>query len=111
MSDRFAAVAPVGGGPIRGGCSPSRPVPVMIHHGRRDELIELGYARLGRDLWIEANGCDKTDAAPALASCQTVPGCAAGAAVVYCEGDYAHSWPPGAAAQIWNFFEKHPRQE
>jgi polyhydroxybutyrate depolymerase len=39
MADRIAAIAPVSGGQITVPCNPGRPVPVLIYHGRTDEVI------------------------------------------------------------------------
>jgi polyhydroxybutyrate depolymerase len=108
QSERFAAVAPVSGGMVRGDCKPERPVPILIQHGTRDELISLDAARASRDQWLAANGCGKSEAnQPAGAACQTYSQCRA--EVVYCEEDYAHRWPPQATERIWTFLKSHSR--
>ncbi len=108
MSERFAAVAPVGGGALRADCRPRRPLPVLIQHGTRDELIPIEWARAGRDQWLSANGCEPssstaTDGAPA---CVRHDQCTGKAVVVYCEEEYSHHWPAQAADRIWRFFSE-----
>ena len=41
MADRFAAVAPVSGGNLDLPCTPSRPVPIIIHHVRNDPVVKV----------------------------------------------------------------------
>jgi poly(3-hydroxybutyrate) depolymerase len=107
MADRFAAVAPVGGGPLRVPCNPSRGVPVLIHHGRNDELISISIAHAGRDGWIETNGCKES----LREGCERHRSCRDGAVVEYCEGDQGHTWPRDATGRIWRFFTEHPMRE
>jgi len=38
-------------------------VPVLIHHGRRDELVEVVQARRARDAWLRIDACG-VDGAP-----------------------------------------------
>ena len=106
MSDRIAAVAPVSGGALRGNCRPARPVPVMIHHGVRDEVIEVDWARASRDQWLEANGCktSPTDSLQASPACKIYQECTGKSVVIYCEENYAHRWPAQASERIWRFF-------
>ncbi len=110
MSDRFAAIAPVSGGVLRDPCEPSRPVPVMIQHGTRDDLIPVARARAGRDQWLAANGCKPASQALETAPrCERYATCRTDAVVVYCEEDFAHRWPAQATERIWTFFQTHPR--
>ncbi len=112
MSDRFAAVAPVSGGELRDGCEPTRPVPVMIHHGTRDELIPIERARASRDQWLRANGCTSTaDSFGDAPRCQRHAKCRGAATVVYCEGDFTHSWPAQATSRIWSFLKEIHRRD
>ncbi len=104
MSDRFAAVAPVSGGPLRVACAPRRGVPVLIQHGRQDELIPVAEARRARDAWIEVDRCREATSN----GCERHSECRSGAVVEYCEDDYAHRWPPQATARVWEFFRAHP---
>lgn len=107
MSERFAAVAPVGGGDLLTPCHPSRPVPVLIHHGTQDPLIPLAKAQAARDGWATRNGCGSHESKD---GCQHFTGCRDGADVAYCEENVAHSWPVPATARIWSFFQNHPRR-
>lgn len=100
MADRFAAIAPVSGGRLSVDCRPSRGVPVLIQHGRQDEIIGIDRARASRDQWVAANECSETNEA----ACERRSQCRDGAVVVYCEEDYAHTWPPQATERIWKFF-------
>jgi len=73
LSDRIAAIAPVGGPMGTKDCHPSRPVPVMHFHGDSDEFAPFSGGK-GRgpsgthfysvqhsiDAWVAANGCDTT---------------------------------------------------
>lgn len=124
--ERFAAVAPVSGGWFDGWrCTPSRAVPVLIQHGRQDQVIDVGEARRAFEAWLAIDGCTPHDAAPAPSatnaaptrddaasskdmSCKTGGGCRDGAAVVYCEGDFAHRWPASATERVWSFLRAHP---
>jgi len=73
LSDRIAAIAPVGGPMGTKECHPHRPVPVMHFHGDADEFAPFkggqGRGPSGTDFysvqhsidaWVAANGCDKT---------------------------------------------------
>lgn len=104
MADRIAAIAPVSGGRITVPCAPARAVPVMIHHGRHDPLVNVEQARQMRDAWVAKNACreQRTD------SCERHRGCRDGADVDYCEDDGDHHWPLAATGRIWAFFQAHP---
>lgn len=104
MAERFAAVAPVSGGRLTVPCTPGRGVPVMIHHGRNDPLIDVQQARETRDAWVQIDQCreDVND------GCDRHRQCRDGAEVVYCEDDGAHHWPVAATDRIWEFFKRHP---
>ena len=41
-------------------------------------------------------------------TCRAGTGCRDGAAVVSCEGDFAHRWPPSATGRVWEFLRAHP---
>jgi polyhydroxybutyrate depolymerase len=107
MADRFAAVAPVSGGQPGGECNPARAVPLLIHHGRQDQLVPVAQARAARDAWIQRDGCREH----VSNGCEQHRECRDGSAVEYCEGDSAHQWPPGATQRIWEFFQAHPMSE
>ncbi len=107
MADRFAAVAPVSGGRITVECSPDRGVPVLIHHGRNDGLVDVSDARQARDAWVAHDRCHEQD----QTECETHRQCRDGADVEYCEDDGGHRWPPAATARIWAFFRAHPMSD
>jgi polyhydroxybutyrate depolymerase len=104
MSDRFAAIAPVSGGRITVPCEPPRGVPVLIHHGRHDELVDVQQARQTRDAWVEKNQCRER----ASNGCEWHRQCRDGGDVEYCENDDGHHWPEAATVRIWEFLRAHP---
>ncbi len=104
MADRFAAIAPVSGGTLTVACHPSRAVPVLIHHGRKDERIPVDQARQTRDAWVATDGCH----AHTSDTCDWYRGCRDGVEVGYCEDDGTHYWPLPATERIWTFFKQHP---
>jgi polyhydroxybutyrate depolymerase len=111
MPERFAAIAPVGAGQRPDPCAPSRTVPVLIFHGRQDQLIEVADARSARDAWLTTNRCQPaTPSSEAVqgASCARFAACRDGATVESCEGDFGHHWPEPATARVWAFFKAHP---
>ena len=70
LSDRIAAIAPVGGTMAIGTCKPKRPVPVIHFHGTDDQLVPfegfngkaprfLSFKSVKEtiDLWVRKNGC------------------------------------------------------
>ena len=104
LSDRIAAIAPVSGGRVTVPCTPSRAVPVLIFHGRQDPIIAVEQARQARDFWLRQDDCREH----VSNGCEYHRECRNGAEVRYCEGDFAHHWPPDATEQVWQFFGKHP---
>lgn len=71
LSDKIAAIAPVGGVMATNGCNPTRSVSVIHFHGTADEWIPYngGPGKEGGTFrsvnysiqaWVEANGCNKT---------------------------------------------------
>ena len=104
MAERFAAVAPVSGGRITVPCHPRRGVPILIHHGRNDPVVDVAQARQARDAWIADDHCQ----AQQQDSCEIHRQCRDGADVEYCEDDGNHHWPAAATARIWDFFRAHP---
>ncbi len=104
MAGRFAAVAPVSGWQTAVACTPGRGVPVLIHHGRQDNLVPVAQGRAARDAWIQRDGCREH----VSNGCEHHRECRDGSEVEYCEGDFAHSWPLEATERIWEFFRAHP---
>lgn len=83
LSDRIAAIAPVGGPLMTESIKPDHPVPVMHFHGTADAFAPFdgGYGQSGTggrgatdfrsvqhslDAWIAANGCQPESATEAL---------------------------------------------
>jgi polyhydroxybutyrate depolymerase len=116
LSDRIAAVAPVGGPMGTETCRPKRPVPVMHFHGTDDEFAPFqggkGEGVSGTDFfsvehsiqaWVLANGCHKepvvTKQQPQVADGTTIirktyGGGKEGAEVVLIEiVGGGHTWP------------------
>jgi len=104
MADRFAAIAPVSGGRITVSCTPPRGVPVILHHGRKDERIDVTQGRQARDAWVQMNHCT----GHSDGECEVYRECRDGATVEYCEDDGVHYWPVAATQRIWEFFRAHP---
>jgi polyhydroxybutyrate depolymerase len=104
LPERIAAIAPVGGGRLTLPCEPGRGIPVLLHHGRKDERVPVGEARRARDAWIELNRCREH----VSNGCERHGECRDGVEVVYCEDDSTHTWPVPATRRIWEFFRKHP---
>lgn len=124
-SDRFAAVAPVAGAMPENlvpACSPSRPVPVLIMNGTKDNLVHweggfvtgpFGKKKLGRtisveksrDFWLGKNSCKaakevfKLDSDPEDGTWvirEAYSSCAGGSAVDFIRIDGGgHTWPGG----------------
>lgn len=126
MADRIAAIGPVAGLLLFQGCSPTKPMPVMMVNGTSDSLSLYQYVASGVNFWKGKNGCTTmtTTYTNGDASCVTYGGCTAGADVVLCTiQDGGHQWPGGetlpflgnksdnliATDALWDFFVAHPR--
>jgi polyhydroxybutyrate depolymerase len=107
LAERIAAVAPVSGGKLRVACVPSRPVPILIQHGRQDPLIPAEQARAAVEAWVAANGCDAGAKQPDGPACTRYDHCRDNAVVEYCEEDYVHTWPPQATDRVWQFLTRY----
>lgn len=110
--ERFAAIAPVSGGWLASwSCKPSRTVPVLIQHGTRDEVIDVGEARRAFDAWLAIDGCTAPAAEATRTdgdlTCRSGTGCRDGVEVTLCEGDFAHRWPVSATERVWRFLQAH----
>ena len=108
MADRIAAIAPVSGGAADLPCTPSRPVSVLIHHGRKDQIVAVQRGRQLFDEWKRLDGCPGTRPREGGEACDRATDCRDGTAVVYCEFDGEHRWPAEATERIWEFFRTHP---
>jgi polyhydroxybutyrate depolymerase len=104
--DVIAAAAPVGGGGPFSPCTAK--VPIMITHGRADEVVahEMAEQTFGR--WIGQNGCD-AGARPPASGCADAPGCPADAQVRMCSHDMGHVWPDGQSERVTEFLRRFAR--
>ena len=114
LSPRIAAIAPVAGVNETMACTPARPVPVLMIHGRDDKHVPweggMGCGIAGVPFtsvpdtlsgWLQRNGCPA--AAPTLVleqgdgRCERQGGCTPESDVVLCTITAGgHSWPGGA---------------
>lgn len=108
MPDQIAAIAIVSGGALPVACEPARPVPVLIYHGRKDPIVPVDKARELFAQWKTLDGCG-ADRKIIGTSCSEGTDCKSGGAVVYCENDLEHRWPPEATARIWEFLLQNPQ--
>jgi polyhydroxybutyrate depolymerase len=105
LAERLAAVAPVAGALALGGCTPARPMPVLLLFGRGDTVVRPEVVRSAAAWWAARNRCGP--ASVGEDGCTRWSACAAD--VVACEGPQGHRWPAGAAATIWRFLRAHAR--
>lgn len=100
-SDWFRGYAPVeGGGP--GSCANANAKPaVMVHQGTADTIAKPSAGEGTRDFWLGQNGCNQT-MTNMYTGCQSYGACAS--PVVYCLGNWDHTVPRTARANIWAFF-------
>lgn len=130
MADVFAAIAPVSANHFYGdSCTPLRPVPVLVIHGRLDEITPYEGRKLllanipawTRD-WVNRNECI---AEPEVSTSQTAQdpprpitvehwsGCRDNADVwLYTYEEMGHAYPSNTAPDLmWDFFATHPLPE
>ncbi|MEM7294048.1 MAG: hypothetical protein AAF420_11730, partial [Pseudomonadota bacterium] len=133
-SDRFAAIAPVGGTLARGfNCSPAghNAVSLLHIHGSRDRYVDVinetsqdgyHYEPLADVIasWADHQGCEDRisafntpfDGVGGLA-CTQHANCGSGAEVAACWWRGAHSWPDTGerfgTRLIWQFFQRNPQ--
>ena len=105
LGDRLAAIAPVAGARPLDTCTPPAPMPVLFFHGSTDRVVPPRLTLGAAAWWRRTNRCGEDD--ETRDGCRAARGCAAD--VVVCEGSQAHTWPGGASAAIWRFFQEHPR--
>ena len=115
LADVIAAIGPVAGARYPEDCNPSRPVPVITFHGRKDPVNHYEYQsdspsywRMGVeeavDGWVQNNKCavPPTDV-PASTTVRRISyrECQSGADIVfYRSGDAGHSWPGSPLAKV-----------
>lgn len=137
-ADLVAAIAPVGGTMAVAECRPSRPVSVVMIHGRADEHVpfEGGTGKKAKEprvdrsfpdtakLWAGANRCTLARITDGVYDRGEYE-CAGGAGMATYLHAGGHIWPgsqqpryrgadpmlpePKATPLIWDFFHKHPR--
>lgn len=106
---QIAAAAPAGShGPFEATCQDK--VPMLISHGRNDELVSLDGAKGSWRAWIKKNGCTEGTAIPAD-DCATAPGCPDEEPVRFCNWDIAHTWPTGRAKRIAKFMRAYKKSD
>ncbi len=129
-SDVFAAVAPVAGGLGILGCSPPRPVPVIMFHGTDDSVVPFSSAETALSAWGSHDSCTSTPVTTSFGDsyCDVHETCEGGAEVGLCAlSGMDHCWPGGAPPRwlcetfvgtysedinandyMWEFFTRHP---
>lgn len=118
LSDRIAAIAPVGGTMAIGEAKPRRSVPVVHFHGTEDKLVPfMGADERARlvvpfksvdetmRIWAKINGCpeapvvvqlpDKTDDGTTVERKTWGPGTDGAEVVLYVVAGGGHTWPGG----------------
>jgi polyhydroxybutyrate depolymerase len=117
LSDRIAAIAPVGGPMGTADCNPKRPVPVMHFHGTNDEFAAFnggpGPKSVGQtnfysvehsiQAWVKANGCpsepkiekmpDKADDGMTVTKKTYGPGNGGSEVILFVIEGGGHTWP------------------
>lgn len=108
LADTFAAIAPVAGVQFLDDCSPSRAVPVITFHGKKDLVNHYTHRSNSRpywihgvedsvDKWVKANGCNPTPQSTKISKVVTKLNwieCRDGADVVFYQiEDGGHTWP------------------
>jgi predicted esterase len=101
MRDTVRALGSLSGAAPSGICL--GPVAVWISQGSTDSALALGQA--SRDFWVGRNGCSTITNPVDPEPCVEYAGCAAGAAVRYCEYGGDFGVPSFAAAGVWNFLK------
>ncbi len=106
--DRLAAVAPTGGGgPFVPRCE-GPALPVLVTHGRNDEVVAYGMAEATFAAWAKHNGC-AADARPPANGCADASGCPKDAPVRMCSLDVGHAWPAEQASRTTEFMRAFTR--
>jgi polyhydroxybutyrate depolymerase len=125
-ADLFAAIGPVAGRlALLKPCTPSRPVPIVHHHGTLDTFVQYSAGSATVAGWVQRNGC--TDEEPAqtyskgIASCEAYTQCKGGVRVEFCTiTGGGHCWPGqsicpfglsttdiSANEMIWSLFKQY----
>ncbi|HTV21465.1 MAG TPA: prolyl oligopeptidase family serine peptidase [Polyangiaceae bacterium] len=105
-ADVFRAIAPMSGALYSGCEDGSAPIAMLGFHGVDDTVVPLANGIMGRNVFVERNGCDPEASAVEVDGCLSFRGCAEGAPVTWCEFDGGHTPAPGSAEPIWAFFSQ-----
>jgi len=105
----IAAAAPTGGGgPFVTPCGPR--VPMLITHGRIDEVVPYPSATKTFAHWVAHNGC-ATDESPPSDGCASASSCPEDAVVRMCSEDLGHRWPQGQGERTAEFLRQFAKPE
>lgn len=106
---QVAAASPGGAhGPFKTPCQDK--VPILISHGRNDELVKLDGAKSSWRSWLKTNGCTAGQAIPAD-GCKTAAGCPAKEPVRFCNWNAGHTWYNGRAKRIADFMRAYKKSD
>jgi polyhydroxybutyrate depolymerase len=132
MADVFAAIAPVAGALDTESCKPSRPVSIVVFHGKADDRIrfeggvplksaDFRHTRNDKpvsyaiDFWKRENRCEATASRDRKGNVNHEAyacGATSTAVELYAIDGHGHAWPHGeisATDLMWDFFTRHPR--
>jgi polyhydroxybutyrate depolymerase len=101
-----AAASAGGGGPFER-CA-GGPVPVLVTHGSRDEVVDYAMGTHSFEVWVAHNGCAEEVRVPAE-GCIDAPGCPKTAPVRMCSLDIGHEWAEGQAERTRDFLRAFTR--
>ena len=108
LSEVFAAIAPVAGIQFLDNCTPSRAIPVLTFHGKKDYVNQFVHSFMSPPYWkhgveysigkwVDNNGCSnepQSESISEVVTRLTWSGCTAGAEVVFYRIDNGgHTWP------------------
>ena len=104
--DAIAGIAPVSsaGPPERLACG--APVPVLVQHGRDDDVIPLASGLTTFARWAKTNACEAPPA-DLPKGCSDAVGCAA--TTRFCLTLFDHGWPTGTSQRIVEFLREQRR--
>ena len=105
---RLAGIAPVSSGGPPDGLACTGPLPVLIQHGRDDDVIPLRTGLESFAHWAGANACDAPPA-DLPRGCSEARGCAV--PTRFCLTLSGHDWPIGTSQRIVDFLRAQRRGE
>lgn len=118
LADRLASVAPVAGADATTACTPTRPLPIQLHHGTLDTVVPYLAGSQARDAWRTRNGCSEESEVFFDEGGTTCERWRCDAVVEQCRSTVGHVWPGGVASPagidattaVLDFFTAHPRR-